>query len=111
LQKVVADSGYGSEDNYDFMEINDIEPFVKFPYFHKEQKRAFKNNAFCLKICFTIKKRTFLCVQRGNEWKKPEGQIAKQTAVLCRMQVTMKPQTAKAVRLNVCVTRHKAIAK
>ena len=27
--KVVADSGYGSEENYEFMQGNDIEPFVK----------------------------------------------------------------------------------
>ncbi len=44
--KVVADSGYGSEENYEFMQRNDIEPFVKFNYFHKEQKRAFKKNGF-----------------------------------------------------------------
>ena len=44
--KVVADSGYGSEENYEFMHSNDIEPFVKFNYFHKEQKRAFKKNGF-----------------------------------------------------------------
>ncbi len=44
--KVVADSGYGSEENYEFMQENDIEPFVKFNYFHKEQKRAFKKNGF-----------------------------------------------------------------
>lgn len=44
--KVVADSGYGSEENYEFMQVNDIEPFVKFNYFHKEQKRAFKKNGF-----------------------------------------------------------------
>lgn len=44
--KVVADSGYGSEENYEFMQDNDIEPFVKFNYFHKEQKRAFKKNGF-----------------------------------------------------------------
>jgi hypothetical protein len=44
--KVVADSGYGSEENYEFMQVNDIEPFVKFNYFHKEQKKAFKKNGF-----------------------------------------------------------------
>jgi hypothetical protein len=27
LKKTVADSGYGSEENYDFMEIDDIETF------------------------------------------------------------------------------------
>ena len=44
--KTVADSGYGSEENYEFMETNEIEPFVKYNYFHKEQKRSFKNNGF-----------------------------------------------------------------
>ena len=41
-----ADSGYGSEENYSFMEAYDTEAFVKYNLFHKEQKRAFKNNIF-----------------------------------------------------------------
>jgi hypothetical protein len=55
LKKVVADSGYGSEENYDFMEIHDIDPFVKFPYFHKEQKKSFKANAFMAQNLFYTK--------------------------------------------------------
>lgn len=43
---VVADAGYGSEENYEYMEKHNIEAFVKYNYFHKEQKRAFKKNAF-----------------------------------------------------------------
>ena len=39
---VVADSGYGSEENYRFMEENGIRAYVKYNYFHMEQKRAFK---------------------------------------------------------------------
>ncbi|MFV0398862.1 MAG: IS1182 family transposase, partial [Bacteroidales bacterium] len=42
----VADSGYGSEENYRFMEEHQIEAFVKYNWFHKEQKRSFKNNPF-----------------------------------------------------------------
>ncbi len=34
----VADSGYGSEENYRFMQDNGIEAFVKYNYFHKEQR-------------------------------------------------------------------------
>lgn len=34
----VADSGYGSEENYEYLESNNIEAFVKYNYFHKEQK-------------------------------------------------------------------------
>lgn len=42
----VADSGYGSEQNYKYAEEQKIEAFIKYNYFHKEQKRAFKNNPF-----------------------------------------------------------------
>jgi hypothetical protein len=40
-KQAVADSGYGSEENYEFMEANDVEAFVKYPLFHKEQHRPF----------------------------------------------------------------------
>jgi len=47
LPKVIcADAGYGSEENYQWMENNHIEAFVKYNYFHKEQKKAYKNNPF-----------------------------------------------------------------
>ncbi len=35
---VVADSGYGSEENYEYMAEEQIEAYVKYNYFHKEQK-------------------------------------------------------------------------
>ena len=38
----IADSGYGSEENYRFMEQNGIQAYVKYNYFHMEQKRSFK---------------------------------------------------------------------
>ena len=40
----VADSGYGSEENYRFMEENGIQAYVKYNYFHMEQKRSFKQD-------------------------------------------------------------------
>jgi len=45
-QTVVADAGYGSEENYGFMENNQMEAFVKYNYFHAEQKKKFRENAF-----------------------------------------------------------------
>jgi transposase len=42
----VADSGYGSEENYRFMEENEVDAFVKYNWFHKEQKRSFRNSPF-----------------------------------------------------------------
>ena len=43
-----ADAGYGSEENYSFMDANDMEAYVKYNYFHKEQKKAFKDDIFRL---------------------------------------------------------------
>ena len=42
----VADSGYGSEENYRFMQENGIEAFVKYNYFHKKQRSRYTLNPF-----------------------------------------------------------------
>ena len=44
--EVVADAGYGSEQNYEYLFNQDIIPYVKYNYFHKEQKRSTRNNPF-----------------------------------------------------------------
>jgi transposase len=45
-KELCADAGYGSEENYFLMEESGIEAYVKYNYFHKEQKRSFKNDPF-----------------------------------------------------------------
>lgn len=42
----VADSGYGSEENYHFMEEAGIEAYVKYNWFHREQRMHYKPNPF-----------------------------------------------------------------
>ncbi len=44
--EICADSGYGSEQNYEFMLRNGMLPYVKYNMFHKEMKRKFLNNPF-----------------------------------------------------------------
>jgi transposase len=39
---LTADAGYGSEENYAFLEENKTLGYVKYNYFHKEQKKAFQ---------------------------------------------------------------------
>ena len=41
---VVADAGYGSEENYEYLENQQIEGFVKFNYFHLEQQDKFRED-------------------------------------------------------------------
>jgi transposase len=43
---LVADAGYGSEQNYEYLENNGIQAYVKFNYFHKEQTKEWKENPF-----------------------------------------------------------------
>lgn len=44
--EVVADSGYGNEANYAYMESNGIDAYVKYNMFHAETKRRYANNGF-----------------------------------------------------------------
>ena len=68
--KGVADSGYGSEENYEFMEGNEIEPFVKYNYFHKEGKKAFRNNAFLAQNLYYNEKEDYFVCPMGQHMKK-----------------------------------------
>jgi hypothetical protein len=43
-QAVIADAGYGSEENYAHLEKQEVEAYVKFNTFHQEQTRKFKND-------------------------------------------------------------------
>ena len=38
---VVADAGYGSEQNYEYLEANNMEGYVKYNYFDKHQHKAY----------------------------------------------------------------------
>lgn len=41
---LVADAGYGSEENYEYLEGKQVEAFVKYNYFHKEQSKKWKED-------------------------------------------------------------------
>lgn len=43
-EEICADAGYGSEQNYEWLEDNEITGYVKYNWFHKEQKRSFKKD-------------------------------------------------------------------
>ena len=45
-REVVADSGYGNEENYEYLDIKGIDGYVKYNMFHTELKRKTINNPF-----------------------------------------------------------------
>jgi len=43
---IVADAGYGSEENYVYLEGERVGSYVKYNYFHKEKKRKYREDPF-----------------------------------------------------------------
>ncbi|WNS41935.1 transposase [Paenibacillus sp. MMS20-IR301] len=41
---VIADAGYGSEENYAYLEKKEIQAVVKYGSYHKEKSKAWKEN-------------------------------------------------------------------
>lgn len=68
--EVVADAGYGSEENYELLEKQQIEAYVKYNYFHKEQKKAFKNNPFLVPNLFYNAEQDFYVCPMGQRMAK-----------------------------------------
>ena len=61
---ICADAGYGSQENYHLLETNHIEAYVKYNYFHQEQKKKFKNNPFRQEnLIYNKKTDTYTCPQ------------------------------------------------
>ncbi len=69
----VADAGYGSEENYVFMEDNQMEAFVKYNYFHAEQKKKFRENVFITQnLYYNVTNDYFVCPM-GQHLEKKEN--------------------------------------
>lgn len=45
-KRIGADAGYGSEENYEYLEQNNIEAYVKYPGYYKEQKANYNKQPF-----------------------------------------------------------------
>ena len=70
-RNVIADAGYGSEENYEYLKEQQIGNFIKYNKFHYEQKRNFKSNPLRrenmtydvdndIYVCHNRKKLTFI---------------------------------------------------
>ena len=65
-----ADAGYGSEENYEYMEANAIEAFVKYNYFHKEQKKSFKDDIFRIENLYYNKEEDYFVCPMGQHMER-----------------------------------------
>lgn len=65
--EIVADAGYGSQENYELMEGKGIEAYVKYNYFHKEQKRKQQQNPFLVQNLFYNHEKDFFVCPMGQK--------------------------------------------
>jgi transposase len=61
-KKIIADAGYGSEENYDFMTLHKIDAYVKYNYYNKENRNDYKNNPYLASnLHYNAKEDCFVC--------------------------------------------------
>ena len=104
----VADSGYGSEENYRFMEENGIEAYVKYNMFHKEQRMHYAPVRFRRTASSTMPNKTIMYARWGSTWN-----ALSTSATSLQMDTRRKAQgtehkTAKDARLEELVSGQKA---
>ena len=61
-ENIVADAGYGSEENYEFLESEPVEHFVKYNTFHKEKSKKWQKDATRVQNWYYVKERDeYIC--------------------------------------------------
>ena len=93
-QQVVADSGYGSEENYEYMFACGITPYVKYNMFHVEQRGGNRNNPFRVSNLFYN--------PDGDFYVCPMGQKMKFIRLEIRYTASGYQQTASVYRATRC---------
>jgi len=61
-ENVIADGGYGSEENYAYLEKAEVGTYVKYNTFHLEQKEKYKQNPFRVEnLMYNQERDEFIC--------------------------------------------------
>lgn len=124
---IIADSVFGSEENYDLLEKKEIHSLMKFPLYHKEQSRNYRNNPF-LKENFGYDEPTdtYICpdnrrlrFKRLQQEKNKNGYLSNSRhyecenceacplSLACRKSQT----TPRTISVNTNLDRHKQQAR
>lgn len=68
---ITADSIFGTEENYQFLESKEVTAYLKYPLFHKEQGRKFKEDPY--------RKENFKYDAQTDTYECPEKQLLRYT--------------------------------
>jgi len=73
-EKLIADAGYGSEENYAYLDEEEIEAYVKYNTFHLEQKKRKKDRFRAASFTYDETKDEFICPAEKRlayQWTQP----------------------------------------
>lgn len=76
---IVADAGYGSEENYQMLENKEIETYIPYNMYRIEQTRKHKKNLFHPQNLFYNKEQDFLVCPMGQRMNKVYTKKSKTT--------------------------------
>ncbi|HEX8678267.1 MAG TPA: IS1182 family transposase [Segetibacter sp.] len=126
-QTVTADSGYGSEQNYEYLEANNCTAYVKYNYFHQEQQgERLKKYPFAAEHLYYNKEQDFYVCPMGQHMdnigtytiKNKSGfeqTISKYQAKNCNScplrGVCHKSEANRIIEVNHSVNKHKQKAR
>lgn len=125
-ENIIADAGYGSEENYEYLSENKVGNFVKYNMFHKEDTKKYKNDIYKsanfkyeekedVFICPTSKKLEF--IYEKNE-KTENGYTSKiryykcESCVDCAVkELCTKAKEERIIQVNFNLIEHRKKAK
>lgn len=95
LKTLTADAGYGSEENYELLKAKDIEAYVKYGMFDKQQSEKYNNNKVfsAQKLFYNHEKDCYIC---------PMGQQMDYIGNAKRITTTGFKQTSKKYQAKNC---------
>jgi hypothetical protein len=125
-ETLVADAGYGSEENYEYLEKNGIEAFVKYNYFHVEQGKKWKSDPFKVDnlpydpdndcyFCPVGQKMLFIrkqTLETDNRFKQTRRIYRSQNCNDCQLRNKCHNQKGnRIIGINNNLNRHKSIIR
>jgi len=67
-QVLIADAGYGSEENYDYLKDRNITAYVKYNLFHYEQKKRYQKKK-------AYRQENFIYQKEKDQYLCPQGKV------------------------------------
>jgi transposase len=125
-KRASADAGYGSEENYDYLEAEGLENYVKYPGFYHEQLKKVKENPFLSEnLYYNAQGDYYVCpigqhlsyryttkVRSKNGYESSVRVYQAQRCTGCPMRgMCHKAETDRIIKVNPNLQRHRAIAR